>query len=661
MADKKSKKEELEEQVSAYSRRMSTTSESVDDLVGGMKEIVGSTFMASEQMQEFLNTSKALSATIKENADNMDKVVKGEMDVNAASKARTKQVELRQKLLKQGGNIEKSLSATKQKGQAKLSRSQKKGFKDQMNAIGNISKMGNKESSKSVDMAKKGTNSMTKGFGKLSGMFNKMGMDKLAKKSKGFASSIQKAKIQGKGLVGQMNQAATGNSKILGFLSKAGGLVGTLFVAAIKLILEANDEVVTLGRNLQISANEAADVRQHFVNVANSVAMLGVEYADILKAQASLNDHFGTAVTMIHEDILGGMAILTERTKLSAEAALGYALVAIGLRKTTKEISDDAARGALLAHEEFGVRANITKVQEETGKVTGRVRALFIDNYTTLGKTVSLAMQLGTTIGEISRQSEGMLNFHDSIEKEMKAELMLGKQLNLEQARLAALTGDYDTYLKEVLKNTGDILDFNRMNVLQQNALAAALNMSTDQLADMLLKRADLNALQSKAREGELEEIERAQQQLSLQDAFNAAMEKFRAILINLAADIENLEILGWKPFRDLTEVTEESLSKLKGGIGKDVGGDEAAGKAAPLNDFTIRTHPKDELALMGGTSLLDKKEWAQSMGITYEQAEEMIRIAKGNRTFSYSGFKAVKADTHYGTKFGRWLRSKRG
>ena len=38
--------------------------------------------------------------------------------------------------------------------------------------------------------------------------------------------------------------------------------------------------------------------------------------------------------------------------------------------------------------------------------------------------------------------------------------------------------------------------------------------------------------------------------------------------------------------------------------------------------------------------------------GMTSDQAAELIRIAKTNRTFQYDGFAAVKEDGHYGTKF---------
>ena len=113
-----------------------------------------------------------------------------------------------------------------------------------------------------------------------------------------------------------------------------------------------------------------------------------------------------------------------------------------------------------------------------------------------------------------------------SIEKELSAELFLGRKLNLETARLAALTGDMETFHSEILKNAGDYLDFTRMNVLQQKALADALGMGVDKLADMLFEQTKLEDLKGKATAREWEDIKAAKQQLTIPQSFNAAMEQ---------------------------------------------------------------------------------------------------------------------------------------
>ena len=67
--------------------------------------------------------------------------------------------------------------------------------------------------------------------------------------------------------------------------------------------------------------------------------------------------------------------------------------------------------------------------------------------------------------------------------------MLLGRDINLEKARLAALNGDQATLAKELRKEAGTFSDFTKMNVIQQEALAKAVGMQSDDLADILFKQ----------------------------------------------------------------------------------------------------------------------------------------------------------------------------
>ena len=58
-----------------------------------------------------------------------------------------------------------------------------------------------------------------------------------------------------------------------------------------------------------------------------------------------------------------------------------------------------------------------------------------------------------------------LLEFESSIEKEMEASLMIGKQLNYDRARALALEGDMAGAAREVANQVGGLGGFNRMNV----------------------------------------------------------------------------------------------------------------------------------------------------------------------------------------------------
>ena len=82
---------------------------------------------------------------------------------------------------------------------------------------------------------------------------------------------------------------------------------------------------------------------------------------------------------------------------------------------------------------------NSHELLDEANKITGQVRANIGANPAQLMKTIALAKSFGMELDQIASASKSLLNFESSIGAELEAELLLGRQINLERARLYAL------------------------------------------------------------------------------------------------------------------------------------------------------------------------------------------------------------------------------
>ena len=96
------------------------------------------------------------------------------------------------------------------------------------------------------------------------------------------------------------------------------------------------------------------------------------------------------------------------------------------------------------------------------------------------------AKKLGLNMSAVSDTTESLLDFESSIEKQMEASVLLGRQLNLDRARQLALTGDQEGMMKEILKQVGGEAEFNRLNVLQRRALADSVGQSVENLSRLV-------------------------------------------------------------------------------------------------------------------------------------------------------------------------------
>ena len=294
-------------------------------------------------------------------------------------------------------------------------------------------------------------------------------------------------------------------------------------------LMNFSDQTRDLQRGLGISGKEARKFRNDLSMAAHTSGDLLATSVGLLEANQKLNQVRGTGVMFTEKQLLDTNRLL-KTSVLTAESAGELSRLANVTGQGIREAYLNQIDGVLAAEQESGVRLDIKSTLEATNKISGQVRAQLGANPKALGEAVAQAKALGMELSDVAAAGKSILNFEQSIENELTAELLTGKQLNLEKARLAALTGDYKTLTEEINKNVGDFGDFTAMNVLQQDALADSLGMSTDALSDQLLKKADLNALASEARAEGKEDVAAKLEALSASDKMNASVEKLKGL-----------------------------------------------------------------------------------------------------------------------------------
>lgn len=316
-----------------------------------------------------------------------------------------------------------------------------------------------------------------------------------------------------------------------------------------------DQSITELERSLGVSRDQATGIRKNFEALATSTKNTSINSLDIEKSFNNLNEQFGTASTILRDDIVAEMAELDKLTNMSAESQANFARFANISGKNAAVITTETRRAVVNAEQEKGLRLDINKVLDQAGKITGQISAQLGGNVTAIASAVAVAKQFGMELEAVAASGAALLNFEQSISNELEAELLIGKQINLERARLAALTGDYETLTREINANVGDFGDFTKMNVLQQQALAQSVGMTADQLSDVLLKNANIAQLAQEARLAGDEDLANQLEKRSTQEKFNDAVMKLKTIFV----DIANGPVM----------VLVESMASILSGVGK--------------------------------------------------------------------------------------------
>ena len=319
--------------------------------------------------------------------------------------------------------------------------------------------------------------------------------------------------------------------------------------AIVKAVLAVDTQVTNLSKSLGFSYDSAKNLRDGMESFAKSAGDGFTTVAKLAKAQEDLTEQLGFAVDFGDKE-RQQFAKLTELVGLSAGEAGKLANFSAAAGVSTSDYVKDVRAAGFAAQQANKIHISDKQLLQSISSLSAGILVKFQGNPKALAEAVVQAKKFGLTLEQVNKTGDSLLNWESSIENELKAELITGKQLNLERARAAALTGDQATLMQEVASQAGSLAEFQDMNVIAQRSLAEAFGMSSDEMADMLMKQEAINKYGSKAEElnaqqlkdfkeqgGSLDDyLKKQAEQVDIQTKFNTAMDRLQEILGNIAA-----------------------------------------------------------------------------------------------------------------------------
>jgi hypothetical protein len=341
---------------------------------------------------------------------------------------------------------------------------------------------------------------------------------------------------------------------------------------AFNIFLEYDKIFVDTARNLGLSEEKISGIVAQAK--AADTAIKGINgktfdtiytAAQLAKSFAEVNNQLGLSVDIGAKN-LDEFTAMTNQMGLSADEATKLYKIGVLNNMSLEDTNKSIIAGVISTQKQTGVQINARQVLQEIGKLSAGITTKFQQNPAALAQAVAQAKALGTTLEQVDKVGESLLNFESSIENELKAELLTGKQINLEKARYAALTGDQVTLTQELANQVGSLADFQNMNVIAQKSLAEAFGLSRDEVADMLIKQETFNKLGDVSGKSSQEQLKIAKERgLSETDSLmvslkqQAAAEKTAAAFDNFKSAIAGA-LTSLKPLLDtFTELSKQT------------------------------------------------------------------------------------------------------
>ena len=259
-------------------------------------------------------------------------------------------------------------------------------------------------------------------------------------------------------------------------------LLGAALVGAGMLLKKAITSTREFQKELGLSAHQAVELNKELKLNPKLVAtakLAGIELNDVA---AKIQENFGdlnqvnakNIEQLVEQNLLLGIQIdssvklaktFMDITGSSFETAMNFQASTAALAE-----SNDVAPGDVIA--------DIAENSESFAEFAK-------DGGNNIARAAIQAKKLGINLATTAKIADTLLDFESSIEKEMEASLLIGKQLNFNNARRLALEGDLAGAARDVVSQIGGQAELNRMNVIQRRALADSIGVSVEELSKL--------------------------------------------------------------------------------------------------------------------------------------------------------------------------------
>jgi len=432
----------------------------------------------------------------------------------------------------------------------------------------------------------KGTGALMERLGMRSGIFQ----DAMKESAEAMREMAEET-VRGEAKFSKLQIMLKGFSKLAQGFGKALFDPFTIITATVSKALELN----SASTKLQRLTGQVRDIQAaHNTNLASG--------AQIMTLMAEMTERTGIAASAIFSsEDLGRLAEAQNLLGLSSEQASNLGMFS--------KVSGTSIQGY---KEELVASVNEFNAMNDSAVAHGVVMKDVLDasadismslggNPGKIAAAASAARKLGLDLAKVNQIADGLLDFESSIESELEAQLLTGKNINLNKARELALNNDLEGVAKELAKNGASAAEFAKMNRIQQEGMAKALGMSREEMGKMLINQEgqkNLSKEQRAAMRGvTLEQLEQMEASESLQLAFSKIAEPLASILSSLTpivtliakavafiTPIGSYVMVGVLAFKSLATATQ--LATIKTGL---LNAQTKIGNALTLTGNTIR------------------------------------------------------------------------
>lgn len=285
------------------------------------------------------------------------------------------------------------------------------------------------------------------------------------------------------------NQLGQGFNSILNQTGMLGNVIQKKSLNWVDVILHGVDAffkydtaAFTLRKNLGLIRKDFDVLEKNVNSLGREMQHLGISFDQVAAATNAIAGEFNSLVAT-DKELVKDISILTAQLGLAESDSARFLKTMSSVSQTTHYGQKGMTGFAKSMANAAGIPLHM--IMKDVADAADDVRIFTGKSALNLVKMSVEARQMGTSMQNMAMSAKKLLDFQTSIVDEMEASVLLGRDLNFEQARNLAYRKDIVGANKEILRIAKQI-NFDGMDPYQAEAFARASGKSLQELQEMI-------------------------------------------------------------------------------------------------------------------------------------------------------------------------------
>jgi hypothetical protein len=293
-------------------------------------------------------------------------------------------------------------------------------------------------------------------------------------------------------------------------------LLDKLISLGVERFIELDKAAENFRKETGFSVSQMKDLRESVDAISIEFASMGINAEGAYRSAKALTDIFGRT-SLVSKEALTNVSLLNANLGVSEEHSANVLATFQGLGGATEQAAMNIIKVGSGISDKAGIPFKL--VMQDVANASEETLASLGANPSKLMKSAIAARSMGMELNKLVSSQRKLLDFSNSINDEMEASAMLGRNINFQLARQLAFEGRVEDAARATLETVKNAGDFNAMNVYQREALAKAAGMELKDLTKMMAQDAKREAILKgndeakkatlKAQEKELENLKK--------------------------------------------------------------------------------------------------------------------------------------------------------